>query len=555
MAVSTFKGTGAGGGLQPREQIFTESNTWTVPENVTSAEVLVVGGGAGGYSSTGQAFGGAGGVGTRIVEVTAGDVIPITVGAAGSNGSERSNGGNSSFGNLITAIGGSGVANPGTSDQAVFGQVNGLLTDTPGHDYMSLTYPIGTSTYTRNFSNVAAAAIAKDYAFFTNRTNSWQYTYIPDPSIRGISPILPGTAYGDSNAHVQYDSGYYYFWHNNSTSSTYHYSVAEPANPEDMSTQTFTGHALPSARMFVAALGKLFMPAMANNGTIYVSADQGQTWTTETATVTGSIDYFASYSYMFKPSWDGEAMIIATQDYTYTSLDGVNWVSHYLPYCYNSQNNGLINKIGPRRYMIAGHHSASINSKYVEFSEDYTSLTLLGSDNTGNIGNNTSVSWYNPGGSPFGITSYQNYNGTPYVYGWTAGAGYDGRTSEQDYLDYRFLSTSCVTAYDYVTDTYAGLFDNGSVFQGYMAIGRKTLGKVLAFNFNYTGSGNGGVGAGGKGPASKWVSTYERTIYSAGPGIEGYGNGAGGASTPGSGGSAYLGVAPQNGLVIVRWWQ
>lgn len=561
MAVSTFSGGGGGSALQPREQIFTESGTWTVPEGVTSAEVLVVGGGGGGYSTTGQSFGGAGGVGTRIVEVTAGDVIPVTIGAGGSNSSALSSGGNSSFGNLVSAIGGKGTANPGSSDQAVFGGVVGVATDSPGHDYSYLTYPIGTATATRSGSVVSTASVAGNYAFISYESNSWHYTYIPDPSIRGMVGYFSSVTDHESNAHVQYDSGYYYFWHNNTNSTGYHFSVPEPANPADLSSQTITTMAtLPYAnRMFVAALGNLYMPSMAGNSTVYVSSDQGASWSAQTATITGATTTFVSYGYAAKPSWDGEVMIIITQDYTYTSFDGLNWTAHYISGNINGQSSGLVNKIGPRRYMMACHNSSYVYYNDIEFSSDYSSFTRLAGGNFSNVGSNTSSTWSNPGGSPFGVTAYQYYATTSwYVYGVTGGSGYDGNENMYnavDTSDYRSLSLACVTAYDYATDTYAGLYDNGSVFQGYMAKGIRTIGKVPSFSFSYTGSGNGGIGAGGKGSASKWVSTYERTIYSAGPGLEGYGNGAGGSATPGSGGSNYLGVAAQNGIVIVRWWQ
>lgn len=98
MSVTSFNNS-VGGGLQPYEQIFTVSGTWTKPNGVKTAEVTVVG--ASGGVSNGNAPSPAGGYFKRIIDVSNMTSVAITVGAGGGQGSS---GGSSSFG-TITAPG------------------------------------------------------------------------------------------------------------------------------------------------------------------------------------------------------------------------------------------------------------------------------------------------------------------------------------------------------------------------------------------------------------------------------------------------------------------
>jgi hypothetical protein len=120
--------------------------TFTVPVNVTSAIVQVIGAGGGGGSSrivgTAQSGGGGGGgYGLKAVNVTAGATIPISVGlggAGGFNSSNGLNGGLSSFNTSINATGGQGgrlniFANCSKS-AGVGGVANGTDANIKGHD-------------------------------------------------------------------------------------------------------------------------------------------------------------------------------------------------------------------------------------------------------------------------------------------------------------------------------------------------------------------------------------------------------------------------------------
>ncbi len=96
-----------------KTEIFTASTTWTVPDTVDGdVSVLVFGGGGGGgksgyYSSSRRYGGGGGGGGGQMArytgKLTPGTQYVITVGVGGGEGSA---GGTSSFGNLVSAYGG-----------------------------------------------------------------------------------------------------------------------------------------------------------------------------------------------------------------------------------------------------------------------------------------------------------------------------------------------------------------------------------------------------------------------------------------------------------------
>ena len=96
-------------------QTFTASGAFVVPAGVTQAEVELWGGGSGTFASvSGLPSGGGSGGGyarKRVVGLTPGQVISVTVGTGGSagttSGSSATSGGASSFGQYVSAIGGS----------------------------------------------------------------------------------------------------------------------------------------------------------------------------------------------------------------------------------------------------------------------------------------------------------------------------------------------------------------------------------------------------------------------------------------------------------------
>lgn len=90
----------------------TGSQTWTVPSDVYSVHVLVVGGGGAGHSDEGSGGGGAGGcVMDATYSVTPGDSISVIVGNGGTTAG--ANGEDSVFGTLVAKGGGGGGGNGG----------------------------------------------------------------------------------------------------------------------------------------------------------------------------------------------------------------------------------------------------------------------------------------------------------------------------------------------------------------------------------------------------------------------------------------------------------
>lgn len=127
MAIS-FAGLSGGGGKVQKVDYIKSTQTWTAPDDVSSVEIILVGGGGGGagYSSNAQGVhaggGGAGGYVEQDVEVTPGATYTVTIGAGGSsrNTATTSNvsesysnpGSPSTFGNLVEAFGGAPAFHP-----------------------------------------------------------------------------------------------------------------------------------------------------------------------------------------------------------------------------------------------------------------------------------------------------------------------------------------------------------------------------------------------------------------------------------------------------------
>jgi hypothetical protein len=108
------------------------SDTWTVPDGVTSVEYIVVGGGGGGGAGSGTGAGsgaGGGSVKTGTLSVTPGEVCTITVGTGGLGGTTPGGGetdglsGSESIFKTITALGGGlGFKSRSTNETEAYGR-------------------------------------------------------------------------------------------------------------------------------------------------------------------------------------------------------------------------------------------------------------------------------------------------------------------------------------------------------------------------------------------------------------------------------------------------
>ena len=198
MAVSTFGA--AAGVVQPYEQIFDASGTWTKPAGVKTVEVTVVGGSSGTNSSMQTC--GAGGYYKGLVDVSAATTVPITVGAAG--------GGASAFGDYVV-MGGSQLNSYSMGPRILPGI---------GSSYAG-TFSAGLASYTNSKAN------GKYFAIYPTGSNVF-YGTSPE-TVTANSASLPITL-GSKNQYgvfyswsggmnmtsitVMYGGGYYAFFDN-----------------------------------------------------------------------------------------------------------------------------------------------------------------------------------------------------------------------------------------------------------------------------------------------------------------------------------------------------
>mgnify|MGYP000888759666 CR=1 FL=1 len=115
--------------LGPKIRTFTSNGTWTVPDNVTSCRVFVIGGGGGGRIGYSPRAGGLGGwVYAYVSGLTPGSTVSIGVGNGGAF--QAGTGGTSNFGPYATGTGGTGVTTTaeGTNGTGSVGAGATLLT-------------------------------------------------------------------------------------------------------------------------------------------------------------------------------------------------------------------------------------------------------------------------------------------------------------------------------------------------------------------------------------------------------------------------------------------
>lgn len=337
MAISSTAGP-----VQPYEQLFTSSGTWTVPAGVKTAEITVVGG-SGGQDTNGTnvALSSAGFI-KKIVDVSSSASYPIVIGAGGASGASiGGDGGQSSFGYLdgtnygplLVANGGSGRVSTTyatASGSSSYGSVISNTTDTnisngffPTTAYTSINYSTSTSTLPSSQTWTRIFLVNSRY-FATNGTATWATS--TDGST--WSTITIG-AQSSARAKITYGNGFYVYAPGGGGSIYY-----------STNGTTWTLKLIASGYGYSVAYGPAGWIASSSTGTANIykpatSGDPSTTWSSYSTTIGTSYTYlYAGTNYYY-----GLAIGSSADNTVYYSADGSSWASINLPYNYPGAGN------------------------------------------------------------------------------------------------------------------------------------------------------------------------------------------------------------------------
>lgn len=125
MPISFSSLSGGGGGPTMRIDRITSTGSWTCPDDVTSIDVWLAGGGASGTAwSNLPSSGGGGSADFATLTVVPGTTYTVTIGGGGARVNSQAvgnPGGTSNFGGLFTVNGGTGTSNAGGMPGGKFG--------------------------------------------------------------------------------------------------------------------------------------------------------------------------------------------------------------------------------------------------------------------------------------------------------------------------------------------------------------------------------------------------------------------------------------------------
>lgn len=520
MAVTSFGSASAG--LQPYEQIFTSSGTWTKPAGVKTVEVTCVGGGGSGQQSYASTAGGGGGVFKGIVDVSSLSTVPVTIGAGGNralNTVSGATGGITSFGSLVAATGGVGA---------------------------------GLSNYS------------------AGESGTWYY-----PNVSGKTTILATsgatlTASGidawQVNAGVAWNGSYYIAVYGNvvkkSTDGLAWTTVTTSGLTSSVSVQ------YPSQ---MAYANGLFVIGSINTGsTKYATSPDGTTWTERTIPGTGVSVNAISYA-------NGRWYLGTNQapNSLYYSTDAINWTA-----CTTNAGSSTVGRVayGNGVYVATKNYSPSYGAEML-YSSDGITWTLTSYQVYNNPGVNAGVIFLN--GKFYAWSGQLSYSGSGNTQLWssTNGQTWTGSTSAMSdpiinvahttgglmaILQYSnqyvyYTKDGLETGQGWITNFPMSIFSNGTTItaiRGNTSNGAAgTLSGFDGAGYSYPGGSNNPYSVGGSFGGHYTAINVSSNVYIS-PTIDGYGRG-GQSNTPplapGDGGFAnnYDG---KPGIVKIRWW-
>lgn len=563
MAATIFPAASSGG-LQPYEQVFTSSGTWTKPNGVKTVEVTLVGAGGGGST---YGFGGPGGVIKRTLDVSNITSATVTVGAGGA---ATKSGGSTIFNNQLVAIGGEGATN-GLNTNFEAAGANGWtdLSET-GVNYLQLS----SNTTAYSIFNQAANVIyyghiagnTNKFAFFQTGSGSstWEWKNLSNPSATYTTVTTRTFAGRDGQRPVWDNNRIYFDGASNSTTGScfFTYSSSGLGSRVDFNK--------PEAGFFGSINGVLYLAPQQPVAQVRKSIDNGTTWTTETATFSGPITTFNSNASFNGCYSDGSIIVGATPYGVFATANGTSWVSAN-PGWSSSNVYHHVARIGLTRYIAYQHDGSTLSYRVYEIPTNASSISQVA---TGSTSVGTASVFNIPGTSSLGPYTIRPTNGTWVVAIAELNKGGSFVQSLGLLTDYANMAKpyqyfqNIISDFDYQTGWmihsigYGGQSFGFAASRGYKSY--ENFQKALLGQYYKTRASH---GAGTPvSVSSSLVQTNEFFWFQAGLPKESYAGGIFSFTArdinpnnstfgqPGAGDPNISGFPGQNGLAILRWW-